>query len=286
MVCPSCSLDNDPSSAFCARCNTALSGPGVSYSGPVPVGPEVADPNVALYPDAPISQAPQVFYPAASAPPQRRSAAAWPFAALGIAVVAASTILAVVKLTGGDSAVPTGPRSTSAATTTEPAQPATVTTAPAPPLNAQSARGQAAAVDAVLDASVTSRRKLNSAIDRVGQCTDLDGAVADMRTVGQERQAQLNSVGGFDLSALSSGEQVRSMLREALQYSLDADRSFTAWAEGAQANGCRSSGQRSAAYAEAQRLSSLAGQSKGRFLGVWNPLAGEQGLQPRSPDDI
>lgn len=368
MVCPTCALDNDPSNAYCVRCNTVLTSaygaPGHSgppaydlagYSAPTsppvydpatlnpPMSPPVYDPATfnppmgqpvydpatfnpptsplaynpgtytpTAYPPPygapisgppisppPLSPQPSVIYPPMNPPPARSrwASGAWPFAALGIVLVIAATVLAVMKLTGGgpagtrtDNAASNGPtvvQDTTAAAPDPPGQsgPATQPNQPGQP-NQQAAHSQAVAVDELLKASIGSRRKLNSAIDRVNRCSDLNGALNDMHAVGDERQAQIASVGSFDLSALPSADQIRGTLQTALRYSLDADRSFVSWAEEAAYNGCQPSSQRTAYYNEAMRLSDLAGRSKEQFLAVWNPVAGQVGVGTRSRDDI
>jgi hypothetical protein len=146
-------------------------------------------------------------------------------------------------------------------------------------------QAQAAAVNALLDASIASRTKLNAAIDLVNKCILLDKAIADLQEVGTERQSQIDNVTRFDLSAIPEGEQLRSMLKEALGISLTADRSFVSWAQAWQSRGCAvGSGQ--SFYDEAQAQSKDASDARVRFLDVWNPVASRYGLQSRSSNGI
>jgi hypothetical protein len=149
-----------------------------------------------------------------------------------------------------------------------------------------SERDAAVLIDAVLDESIISRRKLNNAIDRVNRCTGLAGALADMRDVGDERQAQIAAVADADLSTLSNGEELRSTLTAALRNALEADEEFVAWAEPTLSGGCISTGTRRDAYRRARAASTEAQRAKRTFVQVWNPVADAFSLGRRSTDDI
>ncbi|MET7419491.1 hypothetical protein [Dactylosporangium sp. NPDC005555] len=116
-------------------------------------------------------------------------------------------------------------------------------------------------------------------------------ALRDVARLGDprgERQSQLDSVAAFDLSALPEGEQVRTLLSEALRHSLAADRGFVLWGQAVQDGGCDGGGRADyqADYREAQRRSRLASDAKARFLAVWNPVATRNGLRDRSSTEI
>jgi hypothetical protein len=145
---------------------------------------------------------------------------------------------------------------------------------------------QVQAIDALLDRSKASRDKLNSAIDRIGRCTDLDGAVDDMRTVGQERQAQIAEVQDADLSALSTGESLRSGLITALRFSLQADAAYVQWAAPTLSGGCANTAARRSAFAQGRSASDQAGAAKQSFLAAWNPVATSLGLPARDRQNI
>ena len=145
---------------------------------------------------------------------------------------------------------------------------------------------QAAVIDDLLDRSVASRNKLNQAIDRVNRCTDLDGALADMRTVGDERRAQLSEAGSADLSALPEGEELRRELSAALQHSLQADEAYVRWTQPTVSGGCAGTPARAAAQRDGRSASDQAGAAKVVFLARWNPIAADLGLPTRSRDKI
>ncbi|MFF5076299.1 hypothetical protein ACFY36_04560 [Actinoplanes sp. NPDC000266] len=298
MVCPTCGLDNDPSAAACARCNTAmLAAPAWPPPGPTPAAPPSSPPPgytpQPTYGDSgqPTPGYPGNGYPAPpSAPPvYGRPPRNWLPLVAGISVVVLIALIAglVLYRNGQDDPVAGPPPVTQ--TTTAPATTGTTDPTTAPPTTATTTGDplpQARVVDDVLVRSKSSRDKLNSAIDRVGRCTGLSGALADMRAVGDERRAQIDEVRNADLSAVGNGESIRSTLVTALQHSLDADAAFVEWAAAAVANGCADTTGRKAAYARGLSESEQAGTSKIAFLAVWNPVAGQLGLPTRTRQGI
>ncbi|MEU4420929.1 hypothetical protein AB0F81_09895 [Actinoplanes sp. NPDC024001] len=265
MVCASCGLDNDPSATLCARCNATL---GVRPAPPVPEAPA---------------------YPPPGAPARRRWPSPLPMVAAAVVLVVLVVVIGVVV--AGRSGEPGEPAAVPVPveTTTEPpaTQPTTIepTTPPTTEPTA-SPQEQAEAIDALLDRSVASRRKLNNAIDRVRRCADLDGALADMREVGVERGEQISEINAADLSALDEGETLRGALSTALGHSLDADEHFVAWAQPAVTGGCGGSAARAAAWERGQASSRQAQAAKKQFLAVWNRVAAPFGLATRSNQDI
>lgn len=285
MVCPTCGLDNDPQSSLCARCNTALlqapgySAPPPGYPPP-PAAPGYPPPSAPGYPPP----------PAPPGAPRRRDNLPL---IIGAAVLILLTAVGgvVYTRTSGDRAEP--PAQTQAApdpvattATTDPVPPPTVATTDPTATTATPGdpREQAAALDAVLSESVKSRRKLNVAIQRVDDCDDLGGAVADIRDVGAERQSQMDTVRNADLSALPGGETLRSGLISALQHAWEADQGFLQWAEPTLTGGCGAAND--AGYDRGRAASTSAGTAKRAFLADWNPVARANGLSPRSADDI
>lgn len=254
MVCPTCGLDNDPSAVACARCNTALTAaPAPSYQPPPP------------YRQPSRSRLPLI-------------------AGLAVALLIALVVGIVLYRDGQEGpTVADSPLTTVDATT--PVTEAPTPQEPEPTETAADPLPQAQAIDALLDRSRSSRNKLNSAIDRVGRCTGLSGALADMRAVGEERRAQISEVRGADLTALANGETLRSTLATALQHSLDADAAFVEWAEAA-GSSCPNTAARRADYARGLSTSKRAGTAKQSFLDAWNPVATGLGLPARDRDGI
>ncbi|MET7403140.1 hypothetical protein ABZS66_57645 [Dactylosporangium sp. NPDC005572] len=302
MTCPVCWFPgNDPAAERCAQCGWVLPVAGQQYAQPVPVSPPISVNPISVNPVSgyPVSGPPPVgyhtgYYPPVPVPARSRGLrVVLPLTVIVVVLVIASTVIAVVRLTGRDTGTVAGSAaagvtaldSPSAATPAGSAAPAVTSAAPAATsAPAADPRAQAAAVDAVLDASIASRKKLNDAIKLVGDCTLIEKAIGDLRTVGTERESQMASVSRFDLSALPRGEELRSLLNEALSYSLAADRSFVLWAQAVQGSGCGGGG--SGHYDEAQAQSRNASAAKERFVAVWNPVVAPYGLRYRSSNDI
>lgn len=258
MRCPSCGLDNDPSSQFCARCHTTL------QAGTAPETLRPADP-----------------FPAS---PSRRPSYAWPLAVVGVAAVIGTTILTVLTLSNGDGEVPAAARSATAEPSvvvpSSPSSPGPVVTTVDTTAQAAS---QAAALDRLLTASGASRQKLIAANGQVSGCRGLSQALAQLRAVGEERQAQLDELKGLDLSAIPEGERLRDLLGQALTHSLTADGHYVRWAEKVSSGSCSGGdGHR----VDGDDVSRSAGASKTAFLAAWNPVAQRYGLPTRTRDDI
>lgn len=269
MVCPTCGLDNDPASTLCARCNSALTR------------------QTAVHPPAPVPP-----------PPNRRTIRIPLLAGVGVLVLLLAVAAGLYLRSGRDEPDPpvragsslTVPTTDPTTAVTPPAAAATTPSAVTTPTGSASPtaladpRAQARVVDAVLSESVASRRKLNVAIERVGDCENLSGAVADIRAVGVERQSQMDTVRNADLSAVSGGETLRAGLIEALRFAWEADQGFLTWAEPTLRGGCDATDE--AGYARGRSASDSAGTAKRAFLREWNPVARANGLKTRSANDI
>lgn len=274
MVCPTCGIDNDPSAVACARCNTALA------AAPVPSPqPQSHQPQ----PYQPQSPRPQPYQ---LQPPHPRPSRALPLIA-GLAVVVLAVLVAGVVLyrNGQDDQTVVGSPlttvDTTAPVTEAPAETPTDTQPPVPTEKVADPLPQAKVIDALLVRSGASRTKLNRAIKRVGRCSGVSGALADMRAVGEERRAQISAVKAADLAAVDNGESLRSNLVTALQHSLDADAAFVEWAEAA-GSSCPDNAARRADYDRGMADSDRAGTAKEAFLAQWNPVATGLGLPART----
>ena len=206
-------------------------------------------------------------------PPRSRQPTTWMIAGLAVAVIVLSMagVAVLVYLHGKRGG--TGGTPPVAATAT-----AAVATG--------SAQKQATDLDKVLNASAQSRAKLNRAIAKVQGCTQLSQAVSDMRTVGDERTSQLKTVESAAVDQLPNGEKLRSTLRDALNYALQADQGYLAWAEPTPANGCGDTAARKAAFGRGQTASTKAGTAKESFLTLWNPVAADLDLRTRTRQEI
>ncbi|MGK5555818.1 hypothetical protein ACSNOI_29785, partial [Actinomadura kijaniata] len=142
-------------------------------------------------------------------------------------------------------------------------------------------REQAEKVNSVLDASGDARRALVGGLAAARACKTLPQAITGFQQVAQRRQAQLRATQTLKVDKLPNGERLRLTLRQSFQASLDVDRALLAWA---QRNRARCKGKPRPAAAQAPGRAQAERQataSKQRFVAMWNPIAGRNGLPKR-----
>src|SRR5262249_36845103 len=87
-------------------------------------------------------------------------------------------------------------------------------------------RDQANAIDALLNASSASRTQLGPALNQVENCGDLKAATATLQQIVTERDSQVRQGQALAVDQLTGGEQLRTLLVQALTFSLQADQKF------------------------------------------------------------
>ncbi len=153
-----------------------------------------------------------------------------------------------------------------------------------PPASVLAGR-QAVALATLLTSSAAARTALHQAVDQVGACGDLSGAVSQLQNVVNQRASEYGRASTLETSALPDGTKVKSALITALSSSLTADRDYLTWAQQQLAGGCLPSSQ-SSAYNTAFSASQRADAAKQAFVQVWNPVAARYGVAQNSPRDI
>jgi hypothetical protein len=153
------------------------------------------------------------------------------------------------------------------------------------PSGLATASQQAAALATLLTSSGAARTALHNAVNQVGSCTNLSGAVSQLQAVVNQRAGQYGRASALPASALPDGPQVKSRLMAALGSSLTADRDYLSWARQQLAGGCTPTSQ-SSAYHAAFSASQRADAAKQVFVQVWNPVAARYGIAQESPRDI
>jgi hypothetical protein len=143
-------------------------------------------------------------------------------------------------------------------------------------------RTQAIGLDTLLNASSSSRTSLRAALSDADRCVDAASAADTLQRVTDERSGQLARARELPVDAIPGGANVRSLLVDALTYSVAADRAFTAWAANVAAGWCG----HDAHYAEAGRASSSATAAKRAFCATWNPVASGYRLPTRTEDEV
>jgi hypothetical protein len=159
-----------------------------------------------------------------------------------------------------------------------------VSGASAPPASVLAGR-QAVALATLLTSSAAARTALHQAVEQVGACGDLSGAVSQLQNVVNQRASEYDRASTLPTSALPDGTKVKSELIAALSSSLTADRDYLTWAQQQLAGGCIPSRQ-SGAYNAAFSASQLADAAKQAFVQVWNPVAARYGVAQNSSRDI
>jgi hypothetical protein len=303
MRCPACGLEADPTAGLCRHCRAPLhmppgvhvpGGPQLPDSPHLPGGPYVpgsphlpGGPYVPGSPNLP-ANAPawgqvglppggsdygqswpasgyQVLEPG-SGPGVRRHPWIWVVVVLAVVFAGAAATGVVLKVWHK---VPKLPSAT------------TPSSSPSPSLSPDG-RSQAMAIDALLSSSSKSRGQLGPALDQVEECGDLNAATATLQQVVTERDDQVRQGQSLAVDQLEHGDQLRTLLVQALTYSRKADQSFVTWAHNAAGTGCTGKATHDADYAAAQAASANATTSKQSFVQLWNPIATKYGLPTRS----
>jgi hypothetical protein len=151
--------------------------------------------------------------------------------------------------------------------------------------SATGAHKQALAVNAILNASGTSRGELGRALTSAQKCNGLGTAIAGMQNVARQRRQQINQTKALKVDALANGTKIRSTLAKAINYSLEVDKAYLAWAQASQ-NGCKGRPKSNADSKRGARLSAQASSVKQQFAGLWAPVAQKEGLPHRSATSI
>jgi hypothetical protein len=148
------------------------------------------------------------------------------------------------------------------------------------------ARAQAQALQALLDRSRNDRRTLLDAIDAVSNCQNLAASISNLQQVAADRSAELSGAQQLQVDSLPDGNDLKSTLTGALNYSAQADESFVQWALGVQSGDCSSASQQSAALDDANNASGQATTAKRAFISVWTPVAQQYNLPVPTETDI
>jgi serine/threonine-protein kinase len=219
-------------------------------------------------------------------PSARRIRPRGPVLAAGAAVVVAAAVVSGVALSGRSApAHPAAATPSPAASSPSPSPSAASPSATSSPSGPATASQQAAALAALLTSSGAARTALHNAVNQVGSCTNLSGAVSQLQAVVNQRAGQYGRASALPASALPDGPQVKSKLMAALGSSLTADRDYLSWARQQLAGGCTPTSQ-SSAYDAAFSASQRADAAKQAFVQVWNPVAARYGIAQESPRDI
>ena len=137
----------------------------------------------------------------------------------------------------------------------------------------------------LLNSSAATRTALLNAVNQVGTCTNLSGAVGQLQAVVNQRASQYSQASALSTSALPTGPVLKSRLITVLGNSLKADRDYLTWANQQLNGGCAPFAQ-SSAYTAAHLENQVADAAKQAFVQAWNPVAAEYGIEQNSAENI
>jgi serine/threonine protein kinase len=218
--------------------------------------------------------------------PARRSRgkiAAVAIAAVAIAAAAVAIVLvshhsppAVQGVAAsGSSSASSSPSSARSPSPSSPAASPSVSPAQSsPPIQAPSASAEATAVSNVLASGDNSDDLLVSATNNAQGCIDVPRSVRQIRRVRDQRQTEYDQAQTLQTGALSNGAQLKSDLTQALSVSLSVDNDYLTWAQQQEAD-C----QAGTTPPGIDSANTQAGNDKTSFIGLWNPIAEQYGLQ-------
>lgn len=277
--------------------------PGEAEPPPVqPAGPPVAPPPPPAVPPPPPAHSPA---PTGGSAPRRLPRTKW------IVAAAAALLIIVVGMTwslstgggspaGGPPGATTGtpPASgwpTGGAASTNPAGGSSVSpSSSAESPNTDTAAGQAAALDELLDSSAEYNKDVVTAKRTVQSCADAS-SVADASTALEGArdgyQELLGQLDALPLDKVKGGPDAAKSLEGAWQNSADAAQKFAEWTVTVKAAVATDSCVPGKAphgnnYDLGNVAFEKAATAKGDFVAKWNKMAEEYGLPKRSSDEI
>ncbi|GII27623.1 hypothetical protein [Planotetraspora mira] len=145
---------------------------------------------------------------------------------------------------------------------------------------------QAEAIDDLLDDSASSRSDLAAAISDLSACRDMDSALGTLSSIGEDRDDQASSADDLEVDALDGGESLQEYLVAFLEASGAADDAFYEAGQSYQDDDCSGSITDYSSYDDGISYSEDAGDAKGSFVDLWNPVAETYGLPTRTRDEI
>jgi hypothetical protein len=202
-----------------------------------------------------------------------------------VVVFCSASLLPAAACGGGGSkgeTFATSPSTTSAATSS-------VATTDAGGGNPQPAdRVAAERMAGLLEQSSSSRGQVAASVQGAAACSlDARQAAATFGAAAQARQTVLTSAAALDVTGLAEGPQLKGLLEQGLQPSVEADQHFQAWAQQLAASGCTPGRTtQSSEFTAANDASGRATAGKTAFVGAWNPVAARYGLRQWAAGDI
>lgn len=242
---------------------------GLSAAPPPPPQDAPGEHTITLSPE-PWASEPQVWTP--PPPQEKKKSPPYLLIATGLVVLAAVALGIVFWPSGSGKADRAG--SVSPQTTQQPQQTASQGRPPASPSDSPSSpspsgdlAGQAGKVNALLDEMSSTRGELQTVLS--GGCD-----TSPLQRIKGERQSQLATAQGLDVSAVDGGQQVKDALVRALEASVASNAKYIELSPG-----CPSD-------ADVADVNQQATDAKSAFIALWNPVAAKANLASRSESSI
>jgi hypothetical protein len=121
----------------------------------------------------------------------------------------------------------------------------------------------------IMEKAHAGRQDIDTAVDQVRNCNDLEGARTLMAGVTQNRQELLDALDSTPVDRVVDGSLLISRLRTALELAKRSDEVWEQWAADEQANGCRY-GEESTYYKTVRKYNEEVADAKATFLETWN----------------
>jgi hypothetical protein len=155
----------------------------------------------------------------------------------------------------------------------------------APPTTA---RGQARALDGLLEQNSGTRSAVADAVQELLACPDvsrprLSEAAETFTEAAEDRMTQLELLDELGFGMLPDGATLQRDLRESWRASADADRAYAQLADEAW---CARGPTISRYWQEAGEANERATEAKRAFVGAWNPIAEQYDLSVLSWDEV
>ena len=139
-----------------------------------------------------------------------------------------------------------------------------------------------ATLGSYLAQSASVRPTIQSAIDRVRQCSESPSSgETTLQHAIDARQHILNALPALSVSGLPHGTQLVSTLTTTMQDSIAADRDYQSWMRDFASSGspCGSDPSQDSNYAAGVNVSNAATTAKSAFVAIWDPMAPRYGQQ-------
>jgi len=139
----------------------------------------------------------------------------------------------------------------------------------------------------ILSDTSSARSAVTNVVSAVGACTeDAASGISTLQSSAQSRTNDAQSARQLAVDAIPGGDRLRSTLVSLLQDSATADDGYARWMQDIQSQGCPVDTATDRGFQSGDQASQSATQDKKDFVALWNPLAGQFGLNTYTADTL